>query len=165
MKSASRPAGKRSLHGQDRPVERRHLSNQKPGRTTSGSGRGGAQRSKGAARGRIGWDAVSSIRPEDNPRSCPPANREHFLERLFGSTNRLTCRIPNPDILRASRVGAPGGAAERGRARLGAYIIICPENKSHAFFQRHRRNVALTSLQKHEHAKTYVNRRRNKISG
>ena len=65
------------------------LSNPKPGHTTGGSGRGGARRSNGAARGWIGRDAVRSIRQEDNPRSCPPANREHSLERLFGSTNSL----------------------------------------------------------------------------
>ena len=30
----------------------------------------------------------------------------------------VTCRIQNPDIPRAGRVGAPGGAAVRGRTRL-----------------------------------------------
>ena len=56
------------------------------------------------------------------------------------------CRIPNPDIPRASRVGAPGGAAGRGRARLGANRIIRPRNKSLPFPPRHRKNFASTSF-------------------
>ena len=75
-------------------VVKNHLSNPKPGHTTGRSDRGGARRGNGAARGWIGRDAVRSIRQEDNPRSCPPANREHSLERLFGSTNNLI-RIQN----------------------------------------------------------------------
>ena len=39
-----------------------NLSNQKSGHTTSGSGRGGARRSNGAAWGWIGRDALGSIR-------------------------------------------------------------------------------------------------------
>ena len=73
------------------------------------------------------------------------------------------CRIQNPDIPRAGRVGAPGGAAGRGRARLRANRIIRPGNKSPPSPPRHRRNVASTSLQKHEQTKSYVNRRGNKI--
>ena len=76
-----------------------------------------------------------------------------------------TCRIQNPDIPWAGRVGALGGAAGRGRARLGANRIIRPGNKSPPYPPRHRRNVASMSLQKHEQAKSHVNRRRNKISG
>ena len=41
-----------------------------------------------------------------------------------------TCRIQNPDISRAGRVGAPGGAARRGGARLGANGTIRIRNKS-----------------------------------
>ena len=77
----------------------------------------------------------------------------------------FTCRIQNPDIPRAGRVGAPGGAAGRGQARLGANRTIRPGNKSPPIFPRDRRHVASKSLQKHEQAKSYVNRRRKKISG
>ena len=66
-----------------------NLSNPKPGHTTGRSDRGGAPRGNGEARGWIGRDAVRSIGQEDNPRSRPPGNREHYLERLFGSTNCL----------------------------------------------------------------------------
>ena len=66
-----------------------HLSNPKPGHTTGLSGRGGARRGGGAGWGWVGRDAVGSTWPGDNPPSCPPANREHCPERLFGSTNSL----------------------------------------------------------------------------
>ena len=60
----------------------------------------------------------------------------------------------------------PGrGAAGRSRARLGTNSTIRPENKSRPYPLRHRRHVALTYLEKHEQAKSYVNRRGNKISG
>ena len=90
-------------------------SNPKPGHTTGGSGR-----STGAAQGWIGRDAARYIRQEDDPRSCPPANREQFLERLFGSTNSLirTCRVKNPDTQRAGRVGA-AHSGQWGGAKLG----------------------------------------------
>ena len=65
-----------------------NLANPKPGHTTSRSGRGGARQSGEAGRGRVGRDAIGSIWPGDNPPSCPPANREHCPERLFGSTNK-----------------------------------------------------------------------------
>ena len=41
-----------------------------------------------------------------------------------------TCRVQNPDIPRADRVGAHGGAAERARAGLGANRTVRPENKA-----------------------------------
>ena len=79
---------------------------------------------------------------------------------------RFTCRIQNPDIPRASRVGAPGGAAARGRARLDANRTIHPGNKDLPYPPKNRINDASTSRQKHEEAKSYViNRWRNKISG
>ena len=90
---------------------------------------------------------------------CPTFIYRHF------QTVKSTCRIQNPDIPRAGRVGAPGGAAGRGRAKLGANKIIRPGNKSPPHTPRHRRNVASTFLQKHEQAKSYVNWQRNKISG
>ena len=77
----------------------------------------------------------------------------------------MTCRTQNPDIPRAGRVGEPGGAARRGRARLGANRSIRPGNKGPSYFPKHRRHVASTSLEKHEQAKSYVNRRRKQTSG
>ena len=75
---------------------------------------------------------------------------DEFTFVMYQRFMKRTCRIQNPDIPRAGRVGAPGGAAGRGRARLGANRIIRPGNKSPPFPPRHRRNVASTSLQKHE---------------
>ena len=66
-----------------------NLPSPKPGHTTGRSGRGGARRGSRAARGWIGRHAVGSIRQENNPRSCPPANQEHSLESVSGSTNNL----------------------------------------------------------------------------
>ena len=66
-----------------------YLSNPKPGHTTGWSGRGGARRGGGAERSWVGRDAVGSIRPGDNPPSCPPAYREQCPERFFGHTNSL----------------------------------------------------------------------------
>ena len=86
--------------------------------------------------------------------------RETKVHRSFQST----FRIPNSDISRAGRFEAPGGAAERGRTRLGASRIVCLGNKRPPFPPRHRRKIASTPLQKHEQAKSYVNRRRNQIS-
>ena len=83
---------------------------------------------------------------------------------IFSVSTDLSNPKPGPDIPRAGRVGAPGGAAVRGRAILGANRTIRPRIKSPPYPPRHRRNIAPTSFQKHEHAKSYVNRRRNKIS-
>ena len=80
-------------------------------------------------------------------------------------TSHHACRIQNPDIPRAGRVSAHGGAAGRGRAGLGANRIVRPEDKRPANLPRHRRKYARTSLQKHEQAKSYVNRWRNKTRG
>ena len=76
-----------------------------------------------------------------------------------------TCRIQNPDILQACRVGEPGRAAWPNRARLGANRTICSENKGPTYFPKDRRHVALTSPEEHQQAKFYGNRRRNRIRG
>ena len=55
-----------------------------------------------------------------------------------------TCRIQNPDIPRAGRVGALGGAAGQGRARLGANRIIRPVKKVY----RTPQGIEKTSLQR-----------------
>ena len=89
------------------------------------------------------------------------SEKTFFAREVFTET----CRTKNPDIPRAGRVGAPGGAAARGRARLSANRTIRQGNKGPPYLPKHRRNDALTFLQKHEQAKSYVNRRRSKISG
>ena len=57
----------------------------------------------------------------------------------------ITCRIQNPDIPRAGRVGAPGGAAGRGQARLNANRIIRPGKKK---VNRSRQGVEEPSFQR-----------------
>ena len=69
-------------------IQNPDLSNPKPGHTTGRSGRVGARRGGEGGRGWVGRDAVGSIRPGDNPPSCPPANRGHCPGRLFGSTDK-----------------------------------------------------------------------------
>ena len=75
---------------------------------------------------------------------------------LFGEEISLppifksTCRIKKVDISRAGRVEAPGGAARRGRARLGANRTIRPGKKVYRIFINNRRNVASASFKKHE---------------
>ena len=56
------------------------------------------------------------------------------LPRRTNKRNR-TCRIPNPVILRARRFGAPGGAAGRSLARLGANRTIRSCKKVHHSLQ------------------------------
>ena len=55
-----------------------------------------------------------------------------------------TCHIQNPDIPRASRVAAPGGAAGRGRARLSVHKSCAWEAKVHRTVQ----GIERTSLQR-----------------
>ena len=111
-----------------------NLSNPKHGHTTGGSGRSRAQRCDGAARGCVERDAVGSIRPGDNPPSCTPANGEYCPERLFGSKNSLTCRVQNPDILRASPYGAArgrtAGAGVNGQHKTPTTRIFAQENQT-----------------------------------
>ena len=77
----------------------------------------------------------------------------------------ITCRIQNPDIPRAGRVGAHGGVAGRGRAGPDANRTVRPGDKLPAYSPKHRRQVAGTSLQEHVQAKSYLNRWRNKARG
>ena len=70
------------------------------------------------------------------------------------------CRVQNPDIQRAGRVGAHGGAAGRSRAGLDANRTVRPGDKGPSYPPRHLRQVAGTSLLKHVEAKSYVNRMR-----
>ena len=143
-----------------------HLSSPKPGHTTGGSRRG-ARRDGRAGSGR-------TIRQQN----CSPREQSFLAISKVSKTHRLnispdpqireilcTCRIQNPDLPWAGQVAASGRAAGRGRAGLGANRTVRPGNKGPPYFPRHRRNVASTSLQKHEQAKFHVNRRRNKMSG
>ena len=141
-----------------------HLSNSKPEHTTGGSLRG-ARRGGGAES--IKLFAYRILRLGNNPSSHSPKHRETSPERFLRSTNKRnpTCRIQNSDIPRAGRVGAPGGAAGRGRARLRASIIIRPENKIPPFPPSHLINVSSTSSQNNEQAKSYVNRWKNTTTG
>ena len=77
----------------------------------------------------------------------------------------ISLHIKKSDIPQAGRFGAPDVAAGRGRARLGANRTIRLGNKKSTVLSKPSKNVASTSPQKHEKAKSYVNRRRNKISG
>ena len=79
--------------------------------------------------------------------------------------NKNTCRNQNLDIPQVGRVIAPGGAAGRGRARLRANRIIRPRNNSPPFSPRNSKQISSTCFRKHEQAKSYSNRRRNKING
>ena len=54
----------------------------------------------------------------------------------------VTCRVQNPDIPRAGRVGAHSGVAGRGRAALDTNRTIRLKNKPHSYPPKHRRHVA-----------------------
>ena len=120
-----------------------HLSNPKPGHTTGRSGRGGARRGGGAGRSWVGRDAVGSIRPGDNPPSCPPANREHCPERLCGSTNSLIrTYLSNPKPGHTTG-GSGRGARRNGRAGSGG--IGCQQTCS---ARKHKSRVPSKGSQK-----------------
>ena len=105
-----------------------HLSNPKLGHTAGRSGRGDAQRGGWARRGWVGQDAVGSIRPGDNPPSCPPANREHCPELLFESTNNLI-RIYLSNPKPGHTTGGSGRSARRS-GQAGSGKIECQQNYS-----------------------------------
>ena len=94
----------------------------------------------------------------------PNSKVSRSKNNIHGFPNH-TCRTQNPYITGACQVCVPGGAAGREQARWGANRAICPGNGGPAYPPRHRRNIASTSLQKHEILKSFVNRRGNKISG
>ena len=53
-----------------------------------------------------------------------------------------TCRVQNPDIPQAGRVGVHGGVAGRGRAGLGANRTVRLGDKLLSYQPKHRRHVA-----------------------
>ena len=55
-----------------------YLSNPKPGNTTGGTVRCGAQQSGGARRSGVGRDADRSVRPGDTQPSCIPGHRKQL---------------------------------------------------------------------------------------
>ena len=134
-----------------------HLSNTKPEHMTGGSGRS-ARRSGRAGSGKIRCQHNYPPRKQNLTVTSKASKERRFTVSPGERTSQFLCifRIPNPDIPPANRVGALGGAAGRGRARLGANIIIRQVNKSSLFPPSHRRNVASPYLQKNEHANSYV---------
>ena len=78
------------------------------------------------------------------------------------------CRIQNPDIPRAGRVGAAhGGAAGRGGAGQDRTPTDRFDQKTsvpRTFQVQHRRQLSWTSFQKHKQAKYFLNQWRNKVS-
>ena len=98
-----------------------------------GAGRGVAGRGRAERTGRDGATqggttrGGAAMRPEYKSSIRPP---EHCGQPSWTSQDKQTCRIPNPDIPRVGRVGAPGGTAERGRAGLGANRLVRPRNTS-----------------------------------
>ena len=61
--------------------------------------------------------------------------------QVIDNYSQVICQIRNPDIPRAGRVGAPGEAAGRGRAGLGANRTVRTGNNVFLYPPRHRRNV------------------------
>ena len=110
------------------------------------------------------------------PRCAPPDATRPWCVRVLDSTGhvfrrlqiaplKIECLVQSPDIPRAIRVGAHGGAAGRRRAGLNDDRTVRPGDKRPSYPPRHRRNVARTSLQKHEQAKCFLNRWRNTATG
>ena len=102
------------------------------------------------------WRSVKSV--------FPLAGLRHRPAMRSNKTACGTCRIQNLDIPLGRRDGAHGGLAGRGRAGLDANITVRPGNKPPPHPPKHRRHVS-SSPQKHEQAKSYVNRWRNKTRG
>ena len=104
--------------------------------------------------------------PGPAPPRRPALGRSDSLRpwhvRVYDSTSVSTgiCRVQNPDIPRAG-VGAHGGAAGRGRAGLDANRNVRPGNNGDSRtlqgIEKNCLNVR-TSPQKHEQAKSYLNR-------
>ena len=77
---------------------------------------------------------------------------DHFITSLFGNLSN-----PKPHKQRAGRVGAPGGTARRGRARLGELELFGQQETNSVYPPRNRKNVTEAFFQKHEQAKYYSN--------
>ena len=130
-----------------------NLPNPKHGHTTGGSGPGmrpggetcQIQNTNIPRAGRVGAPGgapagiICPAKLGANRIICPenknPLFSQSVAETSLQCFSKSTCRIQNPDIPRAGRVGEPGGAAGRGRARLGANRTIRPKTKVHRTFQ------------------------------
>ena len=76
----------------------------------------------------------------------------------------ITCRVQKPEHTTggSGRGGARrGGRAGRGRAGRDADGSVRPGDNRPSYPPRHRRQLSRTSIQKHDQAKSYVNRWRN----
>ena len=101
------------------------------------AGRGGAGQD-GPPKGRFAQETTDPLAPQGIGDNCPG--------RRFGSMDKrniIYCRIRNPDIPRAGRVGAAhGGAAGRGRAGRDADRTVHPGDNRPLHPQRHRRHIS-----------------------
>ena len=105
------------------------------------SGRG-AQHRSGA--GQDGTPTEQFAQETSAPRTSQGI-KDTLPERFPRTANNhlnLICRVQNPNIPRAGRVGAHGEAAGRGRAGLGANRTVCPGDKRPSYLPRHRGHVA-----------------------
>ena len=96
------------------------------------AGRGGAAHGGAAGPGRTGRKPTGRFAQETTV-----SRARHGIENNC-SEHFQTCRVQNPDIPRAGRVGARGGAAGRGQAGLGANRTVRPGNKGPSYPPRKR---------------------------
>ena len=83
------------------------------------SSRGGARRGGEERRGWVEQDAIGTIRPEDNPPSCPPANRRH-LSWTSLRKHEQTKSYSNPLVESKTRTHyGPFGSRRRTAGRRG----------------------------------------------
>ena len=96
-----------------------HLSSPKPGHTTGGSGRTAGRQGGGAGSSRTGCQQNCSPRRQESlaPPKASRTRRLNVPPEARTSEIPFTCRVQNPNIPWAVRVGAAhGGAAGRGGA-------------------------------------------------
>ena len=88
--------------------------------------------------------------------------RISFLENCYQLFSNLSNPKPGHTTSGSGRGALRGGG---GRAGLDANRTVRLGDKPPSYSPKHRRHVAWTTLQKHEQAKSYVNRWRNKTRG
>ena len=114
-----------------------------------------------AGRSRAGMFANRIVRLRTYPSSLSPRASKSRCWNVFpeAQTSEIlckpSCRIQNPDILRAGRVGAPSGAAGRGRAMFSANRTIRSGNKGSLCPSKHR--IEETSFQRSSRRKIQRN--------
>ena len=112
-----------------------------------------------------GSDCADPAAPENNVRE-----NDTVSDVVAISGDNDTCRIQNPDTLRAGRSdGArrgPGGAAkEAGLGRTGRRPVDPARNQPSLLPCSESWTLSWTTLREHEQTKSYVNRTRDEISG